>query len=1122
MQTLKNFDIFTLSETFVDDDKLSYMHFKEYDVFCSKAIKLSHCGRKSGGVLVFVKKSFSEFVERVEVSYDHTIVLKLNKNLFCLDKDVFLICTYVHPYDSKYWQFTNKGYGMEVLEQCLIDLFERMSDFYLIICGDFNARTGNYNTKFINLQNVVLEEEEGDDSEERKWQRKSDDEEMNAFGKHFLDLCAMSDCVIINGLCTFDFDKNLTYIGPNGGSLVDYFVLSRDLCTNDFISTFNVESLIESPHFPLKMILYTKHNRSQDASKHQENKVEWIRKLIWDEKKEEEFIFTFNSSVNQDTCQKALEKIDENVEEALELYTSSLRAASACMIKRVKVGGAARHTKWFDEQCVAAKQTARRALHRFRRSKLTQDRSSYVEARKIYKALINKKKAMFKSNRAEYLASLETNPKLFWREVKQISGNKKQGICDDISEAEWHDHFKKLFNENTVIEKDLAFEEQITVAPTNDNELCFDLNKPISAVEVREAINKLKARKACGIDTILAEMLKLSGETTVIFFTKLFNRIFDYGTYPSDWAKAIIVPIFKKGDFKLTDNYRGVSLLSLMSKCFTSVLNKRLVMWVEKHKILTESQAGFRKDYSTADHIFTLNAIVERSLSKRKGKLYACFVDLRKAFDSIQHQPLFEILLKRNNIDGKFMKSIISIYKTVSSCIRIKDKLTEFFECPVGLRQGCILSPELFLLFVNEVAVDINNNGMHGIQLMPNLSDLFLLLFADDVVLLSSTPRGLQNQLNVLNDACKRLYLKINLEKTKVIVFRKGGFLGAAEKWHIDGNNLEIVNEYNYLGFLFTTKMSINKGVEALAQKGRKACFECVKNISKLREITRKSYFKIFDTQIQPILLYASEMWGLNRLENIERIHTLACKRYLNVPMGVYNKFIYGETGRYPLYINSAVRCIRYWLKLLKLDVNRIPKQAYVMLINLDEKGKDCWVTKLKNTLFSLGFGYVWIQQSVGCENGFVKIFKQRIKDTHIQEWDSSVKEKEKYQNYRTFKHLFRTENYLDFIHIKSFRDCLIKLRLGVLPLKASSFRLDVNVFGNKMCAVCDEMETENHFISNCPLYNDIRAQYLTFHFQCYLHILQNNSKFQLWRLCLFIFHALKRRDIFYEELQTT
>ena len=120
---------------------------------------------------------------------------------------------------------------------------------------------------------------------------------------------------------------------------------------------------------------------------------------------------------------------------------------------------------------------------------------------------------------------------------------------------------------------------------------------------------------------MLADMLKVAGEAAVQLLTKVFNVPFDQGVYPEEWSKAIIVPIFKKGSDNITDSYRGIPLLCLISKCYTSVLNKRLVTWAEENGKLLEAQAGFRQGYSTIDHTFTLNAVLEESLFKRGGKV---------------------------------------------------------------------------------------------------------------------------------------------------------------------------------------------------------------------------------------------------------------------------------------------------------------------------------------------------------------------------------------------------------------------------------------------------------------------------------------------------------------------
>jgi hypothetical protein len=456
----------------------------------------------------------------------------------------------------------------------------------------------------------------------------------------------------------------------------------------------------------------------------------------------------------------------------------------------------------------------------------------------------------------------------------------------------------------------------------------------------------------------------------------------------------------------------------------------------------------------------------------------------------------------------------MSVYKSVFSCVRIEDRLTDFFECPVGLRQGCVLSPIIFSMFINEIADAVDRRGMHGIQFLPGLLELFILLFADDIVLLSQTAIGLQNQIHILAETCKALHLIINNEKTKVMVFRKGGYLSKNEVWKLNGNVLEVVNEYNYLGFQFTTKISMKRGVELLATKGRRACMGCIKCACRLKDIPRDCFFKIFDSQVQPVLLYASEIWGLHRLDNIEKVHTFACKRFLSVHLKVPNKLVYGELGRYPLYINSTIRCIKYWLKLLKLDTSRLPKQAYNMLKALDERGKQCWVTNVKNTLFSLGFGFAWLYQSVGCEKAFILEVKQRMIDIYKQEWHNSISSKDMFNNYKLFKQELTVEPYLDFLDERRFRDGLVKLRLGVLPISASWLRKTLKKMDgdNSKCKICDVAEDENHFIFHCPLYSDLREKYICNSHQNFINMLRFGSSNEVIKLSIFLFLALKVR----------
>ena len=301
---------------------------------------------------------------------------------------------------------------------------------------------------------------------------------------------------------------------------------------------------IDSNHLPVGIVLKM-HTASSVNSELKENpKPTWISKLIWDKTKETDFLANFHSDIIRDMCARAVALIDHNIDQALELFTSSLLRASECMKKHMLTGNRPRDSLWFDDECRKAKTDAKLLLRTFKRSGSQSDRVAYVAARKIYKTLIRKKKMGYKREKVRRLASFDKDPRSFWRELKQLSGRKKRVLSKDITDCEWYEHFKCVFSEINTPFSNFTFRNDAV----NDNiETLADLNRSINPQEVREAIRKLKTGKAHGTDGILADMLKVAGETAVQFLTKLFSVLFDQGVYPEEWSKAIIVPIFKKG-----------------------------------------------------------------------------------------------------------------------------------------------------------------------------------------------------------------------------------------------------------------------------------------------------------------------------------------------------------------------------------------------------------------------------------------------------------------------------------------------------------------------------------------------------------------------------------------------
>ena len=216
---------------------------------------------------------------------------------------------------------------------------------------------------------------------------------------------------------------------------------------------------------------------------------------------------------------------------------------------------------------------------------------------------------------------------------------------------------------------------------------------------------------------MLNELFKDCKDIMVSYLLKLFNCVFLSGFFPESWSKGCIVPIFKKGDVNDPINYRGITLISCLGKLFTSILNRRLLEWDKTHDIITDAQFGFRPGNSTIDAIFVLQSLINRTLKKRGGRLYCCFVDYKKAFDLIDRSKLWVKLIK-HGIQGKMLKIIHSLYENVKSCVKHNGLLSEYFSNTIGLFQGEVLSPILYSLYVNDCEIFLYVKNVRRLKLI--------------------------------------------------------------------------------------------------------------------------------------------------------------------------------------------------------------------------------------------------------------------------------------------------------------------------------------------------------------------------------------------------------------------
>ena len=156
------------------------------------------------------------------------------------------------------------------------------------------------------------------------------------------------------------------------------------------------------------------------------------------------------------------------------------------------------------------------------------------------------------------------------------------------------------------------------------------------------------------------------------------------------------------------NNYRGITLLSCIGKVFTALLNQRLTRFLDAIGAIGDEQAGFRQGYSTIDHVFTLHSILDMYINTGQ-RVYCAFIDYRKAFDFVDRVSLWKKMLSLG-INGSLLKVIYNLYYGAKSCVKSNGKMSEYFHCNVGVRQGENLSPLLFAIFLNDLNISSADN----------------------------------------------------------------------------------------------------------------------------------------------------------------------------------------------------------------------------------------------------------------------------------------------------------------------------------------------------------------------------------------------------------------------------
>ena len=464
--------------------------------------------------------------------------------------------------------------------------------------------------------------------------------------------------------------------------------------------------------------------------------------------------------------------------------------------------------------------------------------------------------------------------KSFWKFLKSkkqdcgippISDQTGQ-MCTDpqVKGNIFNQYFNSVFTPATCNNSDFELNPNTEYMP----DICFTL----------EGINKLlkhvKTSKAAGPDGIPARVLKQVAEELSPYLLILFQQIFNTGHIPSDWKEALVVPIFKNENKHAPENYRPVSLTSLICKVFEHIIYSNVVTHLTNHKLLSPGQHGFSKNLSCETQATALLHDLCASMDNKK-QVDLIFLDFSKAFDRVSHDILIKKLFSL--CPNEKLKLVVKNFLSDrSQRVIVEGSTSDLKPVTSGVPQGSVLGPLLFLVYINDLNKDISSD---------------IRLFADDTVLYreilnSDDHFALQNDLNLIEKWCIANEMSLNIKKCNVMSVCRLHQLSDFE-YKLSKCSIERVSVYKYLGIYVSSDLSWDAHINFICSKANRALGFIRRQLGKCsQEVKLKAYTSL----VRPHLEYASCAWDPHVETQINQVEMVQ-HRAVRFILGQHSRF---------------------------------------------------------------------------------------------------------------------------------------------------------------------------------------------------------------------------------------
>jgi Reverse transcriptase (RNA-dependent DNA polymerase) len=891
---------------------------------------ISQQGRKGQGAAIFVHAMYKDLVSLWRLSKGlQAIWLRFSPVVFNTKADVMLGAAYIPPQSHLHSREEIQTYFTDLG----MDIYDAQQEACLIILtGDLNAKL-RLSSEFT-ISHPYIVARFPDLLHSRSLQGTH---AFNAAGTFLTDMALMHDPLI---LTTGRGKGDTGQPTCANATRTEHILLHPDLFAKPYYIC-TMPHITQSDHTPLSITFHdlpfihgmfkgsfkcTAHTCDEECRKHTNGlKLRWVN----DPRRQDIYANLLASdATGHEEFHKAM--VIKDLDKAWDAITNMIhRAACHPDVAFYKTWKCPRkdtsnnpHPVWFNTNCIRAKADMQHALSQ------RLDGQRYRALKRHYRRVVRQSKRAYINRKTVELAELlrSKNPDAY--QILRQPYTRRAPTPIDVDT--WQNYIAQHFGH-----------AQSQPTPTLNNDTMAHDTPSVSQISASIAshLGKIHKGTATGFDGLPIEFIKFAdcpnkdaahtqNNIFLPLFAELFHTAILTGSIPQAWKAARLSPIYKKGPSLQPKSYRMLAINSIVYRLFANVVKDFTTTWCQTNHKIPDTQFGFYPGRNTLQPMFILHHCIadakSRHTQKYGSRVYVAFMDFTQAYDSVDRNKLWSHLQKLQ-VPPYLLNIIKAMYTDDSYVLVDGGKRTSAIHPTKGVKQGCPLSPLLFALYINDfiqtLPPDFHSCGFPLRELGQFISHLF---YADDLMLMSRNPYNLQRMLTALGMYSQLKGLTINISKSKVVVFNSR--LPTADVFTFDGNPIEIVDEFTYLGMLFHKSGNLH-----FAEKQWSTAF--ARSIAHTLHMYRQFGLKrnhldimlqLFQTFVHPTSMYASHIWGTAFLQPHHLLTSDICLHHLHFLLkiaglkhGINKWCIMHEFKQLPSQFFWWRAILKFWNKLL-------------------------------------------------------------------------------------------------------------------------------------------------------------------------------------------------------------